>query len=1104
MYIYRVKKIIRKILRISIRSLLVLIISVVVILAGILIAIQTPGGQHVLKQEMVSYLKKHLNTNLSIGRLRVIYPSTIILEDVYVEDLRQDTLMFVRKLDVRLDMRLLLEQRVVVHSLKLKGVVANLITDTTGVVNYQFIADAFPAKDDVAPSDSIPWRVHLHKLLFSDISLRMEDHTALPREGGFDPKYLHIHDFNMALSDFFMGGDTLSAKISQLSLREKSGLQIKQFTGSILLSDTQFSLREMVLTTPYSRIENTSHAQFLSLASIADKPDEVELQLFMKNSFISSRDLQLLLPEMDVAQLPEELSLAFLFSGTLQRFIVNLDVKSDMAGASIFADISDANPSALNGTVAVNNLFYKSDSLNVSLDKINFSAWSDSQNHKFLLNLPFAEVELSGNLALTELGNIANDIMARFFAVGTASDTVDSSRHLALRIDILQTDDLKAWLPDSLFFDPISLNLNYAATQQQLVLNARMPMLQLGTTILRNADLHIQNENQRLLYDVGVHELAIDDFSFKQIALGGQLNLDTLDFRLALPDTVNQELNRISGRLMIADLLQQDDRSLDVELRIEHLALKSLAVFVKDHLSDLEGYLTGTITTNDVMDNLRYSGALRLNNVGFRVTELNAFFHGMNDTILFNNDGIVLDQFSIYDMNNEMLKVRGQILMSNPENIQLDLMVSTDDFQVMNSTETPEALFFGDVYINLQLLLKGSISSPDITGRLRLNELTDFTLVVPQTNPAINERAGIVEFVNPGQPKHEQVREEMIPPANIVGLLLSMDVEIDKDAAFTIIVDKVTGDVVRLKGDALLNAAIDPSGKITLTGRYEFYEGVYEMNMSLFKRNFELRPGSSLIWTGDPLMATLDMKAVHITHTAPFTLVESWIMGMSPAQRNRYLQRLPFGTELILRGDMLKPEVSFDIVLEDEEHRVAPEIIHLTNSRLAELRSDPTEMNKQVFSLLLFNRFIGENPFASTEGVSSGAFIRESAGRILADQLNMLASDLLSGVDMEFQLSSRDDYTTGQQEVRTDLNLGLSKRLFDNRLKITVGSRIGLDSSEPEEQRTSHLAGDASADYLITRDGRYRLRAFRKHNNQITLYGEVIETGVTFVYTTDF
>jgi hypothetical protein len=72
--------------------------------------------------------------------------------------------------------------------------------------------------------------------------------------------------------------------------------------------------------------------------------------------------------------------------------------------------------------------------------------------------------------------------------------------------------------------------------------------------------------------------------------------------------------------------------------------------------------------------------------------------------------------------------------------------------------------------------------------------------------------------------------------------------------------------------------------------------------------------------------------------------------------------------------------------------------------------------------LLLLNRFIGENPFASESGGTT-SLARESASKILSQQLNNLAGDLISGVELNFDLPSQ-DYTTGQLENKTDLNVG--------------------------------------------------------------------------------
>jgi hypothetical protein len=91
-----------------------------------------------------------------------------------------------------------------------------------------------------------------------------------------------------------------------------------------------------------------------------------------------------------------------------------------------------------------------------------------------------------------------------------------------------------------------------------------------------------------------------------------------------------------------------------------------------------------------------------------------------------------------------------------------------------------------------------------------------------------------------------------------------------------------------------------------------------------------------------------------------------------------------------------------------------------------------------VFALLLLNRFIGENPFASESGGTTvSSLARESASKILSQQLNNLAGDLISGVELNFDLVSSQDYTTGQLENKTDLNVGISKKLLNDRLKVT-------------------------------------------------------------------
>jgi hypothetical protein len=201
----------------------------------------------------------------------------------------------------------------------------------------------------------------------------------------------------------------------------------------------------------------------------------------------------------------------------------------------------------------------------------------------------------------------------------------------------------------------------------------------------------------------------------------------------------------------------------------------------------------------------------------------------------------------------------------------------------------------------------------------------------------------------------------------------------------------------------------------------------------------------------------------------------------------------------------MKPVIAFDIVLPQGNYGVANDVIANVTARLAEIRGEPAEMNKQVFSVLLLNRFTGENPFQSSgEGFNAGTFARQSVSRLMTEQLNQLAGGLIEGVDINFDVASSDDYSTGERRSRTDLNVGLSKRLLNDRLTVTVGSNFELEGPQQSNQSSNNIAGNVALNYQLSRDGRYMLRFYRKNDYQGVVDGYIIETGLGFIMTVDY
>jgi len=232
--------------------------------------------------------------------------------------------------------------------------------------------------------------------------------------------------------------------------------------------------------------------------------------------------------------------------------------------------------------------------------------------------------------------------------------------------------------------------------------------------------------------------------------------------------------------------------------------------------------------------------------------------------------------------------------------------------------------------------------------------------------------------------------------------------------------------------------------------------------------------------------------------------VEAQILDENPQTQTLYRERLPFDVLLNMKGELMKPDIRFNIKL-DQNVNTSIGVITTVNSKLEQLRLEQSEMNKQVFALILLNRFVAENPFSSsTGGGGVSAFARQSVSRLLEDQLNALAGNLIEGVDFDFGLNSETDFTSGGGQARTDLNVGISTNLLKDRLKISVGSNFELEGANRPNQKTTNIAGNIEIDYMLSRDGQYLLRAYRKDEYEVALQGQVIETGVSFIITLDF
>jgi hypothetical protein len=624
-----------------------------------------------------------------------------------------------------------------------------------------------------------------------------------------------------------------------------------------------------------------------------------------------------------------------------------------------------------------------------------------------------------------------------------------------------------------------------------------------------DGNILLQNITRQPLFS---GDLTINNLNFKRDTVGN-INIKA---RNTTPDIINANVvltGRGNHATVNGDFYLQPVNGNDFNFKValDTLNMASIEGATMGAISNASGNVTGRFDVSGRADKLNVNGQLNMKQTNFNLSMLNSNFHVEDETIVVNNQGIRFDKFQLEDSARNKAVIDGMIYTTDFSKYRFDLSLNADNFMAMNSTKQQNRLYYGKLLFSSRMKIKGTLEKPIVDGNITIGDKTNLTVVLPQTEPEVEKREGIVQFVDMDAPENDTLFMnqmagfDSLNRSGITGLDISANVEIKKEAVFSMVIDEGNGDFIRMQGEGLLTGGIDPSGKTTLSGSYEIKSGAYELSYNLLKRKFEIQEGSKIVWNGEPTKADLDVTAIYTVKTAPLDLVKNQVGNESTSERNTYLQRIPFNVLLILKGELLQPQITFDIKLPEQNNAVSKEITNTINYRLDQLQDEPSELNKQVFALLLLGRFVGENPFESSAGgMNAEYFARQSASKLLTEQLNKLAGDLIQGVDLNFDVNSFQDYSTGSAQTRTDLNVALSKRLLNDRLTVTVGSNFELEGTQNSNRNASNIAGDVAVDYSLSKDRRYLLRAYRKNEYEGIIEGYVIETGVGFIITLDY
>ena len=540
--------------------------------------------------------------------------------------------------------------------------------------------------------------------------------------------------------------------------------------------------------------------------------------------------------------------------------------------------------------------------------------------------------------------------------------------------------------------------------------------------------------------------------------------------------------------------------SLDLKVNVSKIDLQQIESLSMGQIKQGKGTLSGAFSIKGEPTAPQILGSLKFNDASFRVAYVNSFFRVPNQEIKFDTEGVHFNRFNLLDSLGQAAVIDGTIYTADFKNIKFGIDARTNNFRLINSTVQDNNMIYGTLYLTSTIKVRGTMNSPDVNMNLKINKGTKFFYALPVSDPSVIDQEGIVQFIDEDAPPfngEKSLKVDSISQSSFKGMNLVADISIDPEAELSVVVDPANGDMLTAKGTADLNATIDPSGKISMTGKYEVEDGSYNLSViPLNKKTFKLVKGSTITWTGEPTEANVNLTALYEVSAAPIDLLNQ------PSNATAKT-KMPFQVYLYIKGELLKPIITFKIDLPEDER--SSDVGTLAYAKLQVINRDENELNKQVFALLALNRFIADNPFQSLAGGTSvSSMARSSVSKLLSDQLNNLASDLIQGVDINFDLNSTDDYSSGALEHKTDLEVALSKKLFDDRLTVTVGSSFALEGSNTSNQNAANIAGNVNVEYALSRDGRYRLRAYRRNQTEAVIEGQIIETGLGFTMVVDY
>jgi hypothetical protein len=565
-----------------------------------------------------------------------------------------------------------------------------------------------------------------------------------------------------------------------------------------------------------------------------------------------------------------------------------------------------------------------------------------------------------------------------------------------------------------------------------------------------------------------------------------------------LPFTVisdNKDYNiRANGFYSLADSAQQP---LFTNIQLSDTRINFVEQFLTGIFSDIDGRATGQLSIQGNPTSPTLLGEVSVQNAALKVDYTQVHYQIDSLRVKFLEDGIDFGKFTIRDKYNNKATGSGKLYEKQFENMAFDFDVTTNNLLLLDTKAKDNSIFYGKAIGKANFNFKGPSTNAKIT---LIAESTDSShIVLPN---AVSKESASADFISYKKYGTEIQSENKASDFN---LLVDLDLTANNKAQIDVILDDVSGDIIKANGSGRLKIKSGTTEPLTIRGRYNIDRGNYDFSFqSLIKKPFELIPnkGNYIEWTGDPNKANIKIDAQYTAEqVALYDLIGN--LNMSGAAKG---YRGPVYVVAQLRDKLTKPSISFKLDFpQGSPIKTDNELVQY----LTRLEQDDNEILKQVSFLIVFNSFapptIGNggngnaNAMFATIGVNTlSQILTKEINKMFSNMLYKLTGDKSLRFDVGTSLYSNADLLGAASGINTTasntginrsrVNFKVGKSFFEDKIVVTFGGDLDFNLSNSSSVKNGNLQWlpDLNIEFILTQDRKLRAILFNKNSLDIS------------------